>query len=222
MAKIDTYIAGYQLIDTGTAEESARLASPASKIGSPLTLRIDDESGDLILIDESGVTIGTCRPKNRLSLVNALEDAWTCHLTLSLVVYDKASDSYKGEFAYQCYNPDKRKAGAQEALDAYSKTTREAIALGNRPRIVITGSEYDAIVDSGGIQIPEGTAPLPKGVGDQGSGVVVYKRNESAIDKLIGQALAGNPGCKVASYVAIALVVALFAYIMYRIIVIYL
>ncbi len=219
MAKVDVYIGGYFTIEPRDESQNKRLASTACHVGDSLKIKHDEKTGELIATLANGDEIGVCKPKNRLSIINAIENDWICQFTLALVTYSKKDKSYAGELVYQCYHPDKRKTESQRALGAYVAHTIKQIKTGKRPNVHLTGTEYEAIIESEGASLPEyKEIPLPSGVGVAGSGVVVFKRSASMIDQMTQQAAQGNQGCKIAAYLAILLVVALAGVIIWKLV----
>ena len=209
MSKVDVYIGGYLTIEKVTKEESERLASNECMIGMPVTLTTDAESSEFRILSSQGNSIGVVKPKNRLALRNALENGWTCRCWLSLVYYAEADKMLHGEIVYQCFNVKESQTKEQAALEAYTQHTSEALAAGKRPRLTLTGTSYDQVIESNGAWQGEDGEPLPIST-KRGSGTVVFKRKRSAADKLALSALERKPGCRIAlTVVLLVLVIAI-------------
>lgn len=209
MSKVDVYIGGYLPIDEVSKDESERLASNECMVGAPVQLSYDAASSSFVVKSEAGSTIGTVHPKNRLALRDALENGWTCRFWLSLVYYVEAEKLFHGEIVYQCFKVKPVQTEEQAALEAYTEATAQALAAGKRPRIVLTGTSYDQVIESKGTWRSDQEEPLPFST-KRGSGVVVFKRRRSVSDRLALSALQRKPGCRIAvSVVMLVIVVAL-------------
>lgn len=205
LSKVDVYVADYVTIDDVTKEESDRLASNECMVGSSLIIRATDEAGSFEVVSSAGNSIGRIRPKNKLAFRDALENGWTMHCWLSLVYYVESEKRFHGEVVYQFHKVKQSQTDAEAALNAFEEGISQMLADGKRPRVKVTGNEYDQIISSGGSWRPDETEALPFAT-KRGSGIVVFKRKRSVSDKLALAALERNPGCRIA-LVAVLLVI---------------
>ncbi|MBR2834964.1 MAG: hypothetical protein IKE43_04550 [Coriobacteriales bacterium] len=207
MSKVDVYIGGYLLFDEVTQEESGRLASNLCVIGMPLTITYVNDSDRFVVSVPTGETIGTIRPKNKLAMRSALEDGWTCKAWLSLVYYNNDTKLFGGELVYQFYHVKTSQVAEQAALDNYAQRTSERLAAGNRPDVVLTGTAYDTIIETGDWNDNSKQALLIDT--SRSSGTVVFKRKKGFADKLAAGAIEHNPGCRVALIIAALILIAI-------------
>lgn len=214
MGKVDVYIGGYLLIDEVTKEESERLASNACIVGMPVSISYDAETGIFKAVLPNGDPIGTVHPKNKLALREAFEENWTCACWLSLVYYDNADKLFKGEMVYQMFHVKPSQTKEQENLEAYTRKTAERLAAGKRPNVVLTGTSWDNVIETGDWE-PDKQQPLPIDT-KRNSGLVVFKRKRSVSDKIALAAMSRNPGCRIALSVALILVAALVLFFVWR------
>ena len=206
MSKVDVYIGGYLKIEEVSRAESERLASNECMVGMPVTLSCDGEDGAFHLTSSQGNPIGTVKPKNRLALRNALENGWTVRCWLSLVYYVEADKLFHGEVVYQCFKVKDSQTREQAALEAYAQATSEALASGKRPRVTLTGTSYDQVIETNGVWQSDEAEPLPIST-KRGSGTVIFKRKRSVSDKLALSALERKPGCRIAATVVMLIIV---------------
>ena len=211
MSKVDVYIGGYLKIEEVSKAESERLASNECMVGMPVTLSCNGEDGVFRLTSAQGNAIGTVKPKNRLALRNALENGWTCRCWLSLVYYVEADKLFHGEIVYQCFKVKDSQTQEQAALEAYTQNTADALAAGKRPRVVLTGTSYDQVIESNGTWQSDEVEPLPIST-KRGSGTVIFKRKRSVSDKLALSALERKPGCRIALTVVLLVIVIAIAF----------
>ena len=206
MSKVDVYIGGYLPIEEITKPESERLASNECMIGMPVTITCNTPDGLFRLQSAQGNSLGILRPKNRLALRNALENGWTCRCWLSLVWYDESDKLFHGEVVYQCFHVKDSQTEEQAALETYLQRTSEALAAGKRPRVVLTCTSYDQVIETKGEWQGEDSEPLPIST-KRGSGTVIFKRKRSVSDKLALSALERKPGCRIALTVVLLVIV---------------
>lgn len=217
MSKVDVYVAEYLTIDEVTHEESERLASNECMIGNPLTLRFDPEKKAFRVYTQQGNPIGLVHPKNRLALKEALENGWPCKCWLSLVYYNDNDGEklFHGEVVYQFYNLKPTQTAERAALDAFADHVSALLAEGKRPRVSLTGTQYEEVISGGGTYEPQGTEPLPIS-GKAKSGTVVFKRKRSVSDRLALSAMENKPGCRIATTVFFLLVALLVLFLLWR------
>lgn len=202
MAKIDVYMGDYLQIQEVTPEESTLLASNECVVGTPLSVSLTDEPGVFRVHAPSGASLGTFRTRNQLALRNALENGWVCKFYLTLVYYVDAEKLFKGEFLYQCYNIDPRKAGDKKAFDVFSETTRELVEQGERPCVQLTGEQYDKIVETAGTYRVPGERPLPTFE----RGEIVFKKKKSLSDRMVAQLAQNSPSTRIIANLIILLI----------------
>lgn len=216
MSKVDVYIGGYHPIQKVSKQESERLASNECMIGMPLSLSHDAESGDFVVTNPAtGNSIGSFRPKNPLSLRDALENGWTCHCWLSLVYYVEAEKIFQGEIVYQCFKVKPSQTAEQAALETYALNTAEALKSGKRPRVILTGNTYDAVIESSGAWQSDEKEVLPFST-KRGSGIVPFKKKRSLLDKLALSAMERKPGCRIALTVVLLIIVIAIALVVWK------
>lgn len=204
MGKVDVYIGGYLIIDEVTKEESERLASNACIVGMPVKITYNAETSTFKAVLENGDSIGTVHPKNRLSIREAIEEAWTCAGWLSLVYYDNEAKLFKGEMVYQMFHVKQSQTKEQANLESYTQKTSERLAAGKRPDVVLTGNSWDQVIETGDWESGK-EQPLPIDT-KRNSGQVIFKRKRSVSDKLAIAAMSKNPGCHIALIVAIIII----------------
>lgn len=210
MSKVDVYIGGYLSIDDCDEKESERLASNLCVIGMPLKISYLADSDSFKVFLESGESIGTIHPHNKLALRSALEDNWTCKAWLSLVYYSNDSKRFFGELVYQFYNVKPSQINEQKALDTYAQHTSDRLAAGERPDVVLTGNSYNTVIETGDWN--DGTKiALPIDT-KRSTGNVVFKRKKGIADKLSSAAINHNPGCRIALIVAALIFIALIVF----------
>lgn len=205
LSKVDVYVADYVTIEDVTKEEGERLASNECMVGSALTIKAGSEPGVFEVLNSSGNSIGRIRPHNKLAFRDALENGWTMHCWLSLVYYVEAEKRFHGELVYQFHKVRPSQTADEAAMNAFAEGISQMLASGKRPRVKITGTEYDEILSGGGVWRPSEEESLPFST-KRGSGMVVFKRKRSVSDKLALAALDRNPGCRIA-LIAVALVI---------------
>lgn len=214
MGKVDVYIGNYLLIDEVTPEESERLASNACIVGMPVTMSYDDETETFTVSNQDGASIGIVHPKNKMALRNALENGWTCKCWLSLVYYNNDDKVFKGEIVYQFYNVKPTQTKEQQALDSFAEKTSERLASGKRPNVTLTGTGYDQVIETGD-WTDTSDLPLPFST-KRGTGNVVFKRKRSTADKLALAAMANKPGCRIATYAVLLVIVLVVLFFVWR------
>lgn len=217
MSKVDVYVADYLTIDEVTQKESELLASNMCVIGMPLKLSYDGETNSFRVSTQNGESLGIVRPKNRLRLQEALENGWPLHCWLSLVYYVNSGDEklFHGEIVYQFFNVKSLDSDEGRALSAFADKIGHLIASGKRPRVSLTGTEYDQVISSNGSWAPVKTVALPFS-SERKSGVVVFKRKRSLSDKVAQAALEKKPGCVVGTAAFFVLLAALIVFVVWR------
>ncbi len=214
MGKVDVYIGGYLLIDDVTKEESERLASNTCIVGMPVSITYDAETSVFKAVLSNGDPIGTVHPKNKLAIREALEEGWTCAGWLSLVYYDNGDKLFKGEMVYQMFHVKPSQTKEQQNLEAYTQKTSERIAAGKRPDVVLTGTSWDQVVETGDWE-GDKQQPLPINT-KRNSGLVVFKRKRSVSDKIALAAMSRHPGCRIALTVVVILIAALILFLVLK------
>lgn len=207
MSKVDVYVGEYLTIEETTHEEGERLASNECMVGMPFTLEYDSEKKGFRVFTPSHNSVGMVYPRNKLRLQEAFENGWPCHCWLSLVYYNGDEKLFHGEVAYLFYNVKQSQTQERAALDAYAQRVGEALASGKRPRIALTGTQYDQVISSDGNWETDEKEPRPFST-KRGGDVVVFKSKRSLGERLAQAAVERRPGCRIALSVA-AIVVAL-------------
>jgi hypothetical protein len=214
MSKVDIYVGEYLTIDEATKEERDRLASTECVIGMQLTLDYLADKGGFRVVAPSGASLGIVYPKNKLRLQEALENKWTYRAWLSLVYYNGEDKTYHGEIAYVFYNlkPDMTEQIA--SFNGYIDNVGEAIKAGKRPKLALTGTQYDEVLASHGTWKATEEEPLPIST-KRGSNTVIFKKRMSLTDKLAAGILERKPGPIILSIVLIVAVIALIVFLVY-------
>lgn len=214
MGKVDVYIGGYLPIDEVTKEESERLASNACIVGMPLELVYDAESSTFTVTLPNGDSVGTVRPKNKLSVREAIEEGWTRFCWLSLVYYDNDAKKFGGEVVFQMFHVKPSQTKEQANLEAYAKKTSERLASGKRPNVVLTGDSWDQVVETGDWE-SDRSEPLPIDT-KRNSGKVIFKRKRSMADRMALAAMERKPGCRIALAAAVLVVAVVVLLLVWR------
>ncbi len=218
MSKVDVYVAEYTTIDKVTKEESELLASSECVVGMSVQLSQDPDSNGFRVSTKDGRSLGLIHPRARLGLTEAFENGWPLHCWLSLVYYvQKGGEKlFHGEVVYQFYNVKPTQTAELASLQAYSDKIHHLLAAGKRPRVSLTGSEYEEVLSQGGSFTPTGVEALPFAK-QHNSGVVVYKKKQSLADQLTQMALAHRGGCLAGSIGVLALIVLVIALVIWLI-----
>lgn len=191
------YFAEYSKLVDITSEESSRLASNMSVVGSDLSLmcEIDGETGlTRIKVSVKAGPLGYVEASLAEKIITALDEGWLCNAYLSLVAYTEETSRFWGEVAFICYK------GTEEELSAFAQlcaTFASRIASGKRPAVSLSHKEIESILKTGGSWTSEKIAPALS----MDRGTVVFKRKRGFTDSLVTAAANGALGCKIAAVI---------------------
>ncbi|MDO5043736.1 MAG: hypothetical protein Q4E22_00335 [Coriobacteriia bacterium] len=201
MSKTNTYLADYLLLETKTEEQSTRLASNESMIGSLLSLKAL-EDGRYEVFTESGNSIGFVKAKNKLSFKDGFDSFELKQFILSLVYYVNEEKRFHGEIAYQMYDAPKDAEQELLAFKHFFETSKQMILEGKRPILTINAQQHKKIVAlDGKIDINQGAA-LPTFE----RGEVIFKRKRTLADKLIVNLVSSKPQDRIKTYLVVLFV----------------
>lgn len=209
MAK-DCYFGAYVRFDTASKENSGVLLGADTLVGDPLTLdfRVADDVSQVWLANRFGGEVGFLDPaaSRRLSIFSARQ--WIIGVYLSFVAYSDSPEggSYWGEVAVVCYDPK-----YSDVFDSFVQKVVERLKDGTRSDIALSDQEVSNLIKSNGEWFPKKTISLPK------NGAVIMKSRLSLSEKIIEQGRARNVGCYVANFLFFAAVIALVAFIIYKV-----
>ncbi len=214
MSKVDVYAGEYLTIEEETKEESDRLSSAEAVIGMPVTFSPMQDQGGFRVLEKNGNSLGIVRPKNKLRIQEALENHWTYRAWLTLVYYDGKKKLYRGEVAYVLYNLKPDMTEQIKAFDGYIEGVAQAIRSGKRPKLSLTGTQYEEVLNSKGQWRATEQEPLPIST-KRGSNTVVFKRKMSATDKLAAGVVEGRPGPIIFTVVVLVVIVVLIVFLIH-------
>ena len=103
----------------------------------------------------------------------------------------------------------------QAALETYALNIAEALKSGKRPRVILTGNTYDAVIESNGAWQSDEKEVLPFST-KRGSGIVPFKKKRSLLDKLALSAMERKPGCRIALTVVLLIIVIAIALVVWK------
>ena len=156
-------------------------------------------------------------PKNKLAIREALEEGWTCAGWLSLVYYDNGDKLFKGEMVYQDVSRETLSGpkNSRTSRPLHAEQPPSASPPGKRPDVVLTGTSWDQVVETGELRRSDKQQPLPINA-KRNSGLVVFKRKRGVSGKTALAAMSRHPGCRIALTVVVILIAALILFLVLK------
>ena len=204
-----TYFGSYGRFTAPEGEHAIHLMSADSLIGNELTYAVTAQDGktQVVLSNRFGGEVGTLDGESAHDLQLCLAKDWDVHVLLASVFQKHPEDggraTHWGEVVIMAYPPAKA-----EAFDVFTGNIAKMLSEGIRPEVDLQQSAVTQVLESGGNWTPSGRKAA---VSQDGS--VMLKSQQSLNDKLIEQARKRNPGCMVAGWAFIAVLVFLALYL---------
>ncbi|MBQ9020630.1 MAG: hypothetical protein IJ113_01245 [Eggerthellaceae bacterium] len=187
--------------------QASTLMGADTLVGDELVLRVETREGKThVFVDNRfGGSVGELDAETAgVVQLNRAKD-WTVRVLLASVYRAPGDDaSFWGEVVVLAYGP-----AQAAAFDMFSAEIARLLGEGVRPEVNLSGSSVDQIVESGGTWLPKGRHAKP----NEREGVLI-KDQLSLNDKMVEQARKRNPGCMVAGWAFIGLLVVLALYLL--------
>jgi hypothetical protein len=196
----EVYQAFYLRFDAYGKRGQSYLGGAEGIVGTKLFVKNGDEGLGLAARDEQYIALFDGEAAEQIHPL--LELGWTLHFTLAFSLYSSEGKTFTGEVACMCYSPELDGA-AQSALEAFVDGITNRIGAGTHPELELTQEQFVKVVESDGAWFLTKELPYPQ----LPKGTVYYRRRKSVNDRLVAQALDGNKGCVVASWVGLGVVI---------------
>ena len=203
------YFGSYGQFLAPESEHSVHLLSADSLIGDELSFATVTQDGktQVVLSNRFGGEIGVLDTQSGSDVQLCLAKDWDVHVLLASVFQNHPERGKRathwGEVVILAYPSSKA-----EIFDVFTGNIAEMLREGIRPEVNLQQSAISQVLESGGAWTPNGRhAVLSR---DKS---FVLKEKMSVNDKLIEQARSRNPGCMLAGWLFIAVLIILAIYL---------
>ena len=204
-----SYLGSYGTFQAPERDQGVHLLSADSLVGDELLFETRHEDGktSVVLSNRFGGEIGMLDAKTAHDVQLCQAKGWIVHVLLASVYAKQAGEGVRvghwGEVVLMAYSSEHAKA-----FDVFTRNMSQLLGEGIRPEVDLLQSSVSQVIESGGSWQPNGRrAAVAK------DGNVLVKGQLSMNDKLVEQARKRNPGCMVAGWAFIVLVVFLAGYL---------
>jgi len=185
-------------------EGTVFLSSSEGIVGTELVLR--QTAGSLGFFARENRCIATLEKELSRELNSLLSEGWTIHCILAYIMFVADEKTFSAQFACFCYSPgltDEHK----KTLENFIHNMVDRIASASHPSLKLTQEQFARVLQSKGEWFFAKDEPWP----ELPRGSIYYRRRRTFNDRLIGAALKGNRGCIIATWIAMIMIVAAIA-----------
>ena len=197
----DHYLGLLAWIDARDGEGGRAMAGSECTIGCRLGIDFSDDGG-VTLLSPRSTMLGSLSPDDAAAVNSCRERGWDVEARLELVAWSQEDGAWSGEIAIVCRDGSDPEIAT--ALEGFSKRLATRIRGGDHPSPALSQGQFEKVLESGGQWCLTDPAPLPS----KNGGKTVFRRHQTFTDKLVEASMEHRAGCTVASFAALAVIVA--------------